>query len=61
MKGYFAFPKAPALVKIHHQIVLCHIQDTRCWWWGAYPSAEVYSTAPVNWAIVNRCITKNFY
>ena len=29
MKEYSAFPKAPALVELHHQIVLCHIQDTR--------------------------------
>ena len=29
MKGYSAFPKAPALLELHHQIVLYHIQDTR--------------------------------
>ena len=29
MKGYSAFPKAPALLEPHHQIVLCHIRDTR--------------------------------
>ena len=29
MKGYSAFPKAPALLEPHHQIVYCHIQDTR--------------------------------
>ena len=29
MKGYSKFPKAPALLEPHHQIVLCHIQDTR--------------------------------
>ena len=29
MKGYSAFPKAPVLLEPHHQIVLCHIQDTR--------------------------------
>ena len=52
MKGYSAFPKAPALLEPHHQIVSCHIQDTR--WGGSYSSAEVpsvYSTAPANWAI----------
>ena len=27
MKGYFAFPKAPALLESCHQIK-CHIQDT---------------------------------
>ena len=31
MKGYSVFPKAPALLKTHQQIVLCHIQDLR---WG---------------------------
>ena len=30
MKGYSTFPKAPALVKPHHQIVKCHILDIRC-------------------------------
>ena len=50
MKGYSAFPKAPASLENHHQIVLCHIQDTH---WGSYPSAEVqlvYSTALADWA-----------
>ena len=32
MKGYSAFPKAPALLKPHHQIVECYIQDSR---WGS--------------------------
>ena len=32
MKGFSAFPKAPALLEPHHQIVYCHIQDTH--WWG---------------------------
>ena len=31
MKGYSAFPKAPALLEPHHQIVLCPNQDTH---WG---------------------------
>ena len=35
MKGYSAFPKAPALLEPHHQIVYCHIQDTR--WGGGLP------------------------
>ena len=35
MKGYSAFPKAPALLEPHHQIVKCHIQDTR--WGGLTP------------------------
>ena len=26
--GYSAFPIAPALLKSHHPIILCHIQDT---------------------------------
>ena len=52
MKGYSAFPKDPALLELHHWIVLCHIQDTR-WGMESYPSAEkqsVYSTAPPDWA-----------
>ena len=47
MKGCSAFPKAPASLETHHQIVYCHIQDT--YWWVSYPSAEVqsvYFTAP---------------
>ena len=31
IKGYFLFPKALTLLECHHQIVYCHIQDTR---WG---------------------------
>ena len=31
MKGYSAFPKALALLELHHQIVQCHILDTT---WG---------------------------
>ena len=48
MKGYSTFPKAPALLEPHYQIVLCHIQDTR--WWGLTPLQSVYSTAPADWA-----------
>ena len=29
MKGYSAFPKAPTSLEPHHQIILCHKQDTR--------------------------------
>ena len=50
MKGCTALPKAPALLKTHHQR---HMQDTL---WGGYTSAGVqlvYSTAPANWAIQN--------
>ena len=50
MKRYSAFPKAPALVEPHHQMVSCHIQDAR---WGVYSSSEmqlVFSIAPADWA-----------
>ena len=52
MKEYSAFPNAPASLKPHYQIALCHIQDTRD---GgvSYPAAEVqsvYSTARGDWA-----------
>ena len=52
MKGCTAFPKAPASLEPHHQIVWCHIQGNH--WVGVLPSAEVqsvYSTAPADWAI----------
>ena len=39
IKGYSAFPKAPALLELRHQIVLCHIQDTR-WWGGVLPTLQ---------------------
>ena len=34
MKGFSIFPKAPALLELHHQIVYCHIQDMG---WGVLP------------------------
>ena len=36
-----AFPKAPALLECHNQIVPCHIQDTRSG--ETYFSAEIQS------------------
>ena len=30
IKGYSAFPKAPALLEPHHLIAQCHNQETRC-------------------------------
>ena len=61
MKGYSAFPKAPASLEPHHQIVLCHIQDTLV---GSYPSREmqmVYSTAPANWAIIIINVSSSYH
>ena len=40
MKEYSVFPKAPALLESHHQIVECHIQDTRWWEVLFYRSAD---------------------
>ena len=57
MKEYFAFPKALGLLKPHHQIVLCHIQDICLVEY--YPFVEmqsVYSTALADYAI----FLKNF-
>ena len=52
MKGYSAFPKAPALLEPHHQIV---IVISRTLVGGvSYASAKkqsVYSTAQADWAI----------
>ena len=42
MKGYSAFPKAPALLEPHNQIVQCHIQGTRCN--KFYTNAEMQSS-----------------
>ena len=50
MQMYFILPKAPRLEPLH-QMVYCHIKDTR-WWWGSYPSVEIHSvfpTAPADW------------
>ena len=46
-KGYSAFPKAPALLALHHQIVYLIY---RILFGESYPSAEMqlYSTAPGN-------------
>ena len=49
MKWFSAFPKAPAFLEPHHQIVKCHI-TLRLFFWGrgTYTSAEkqlVYSIA----------------
>ena len=49
MKGYSAFPKA--FLQSPHQIVLCHMQYTRCGE-GVLPSVKmqlVYSTAQADW------------
>ena len=40
IKGYSAFPNAPALLEHHHQIVSCHILDTR---WGSLTPLQICS------------------
>ena len=50
MKGCSAFPKAPASLESHHQIIWCHIQDTHSG--ESYSSTggqSVYSTYPTDW------------
>ena len=51
MKWCPAFPKGLVLLEPHHQIVLCHIQDTRCGGGACLPTEKqsVYSAAPVDW------------
>ena len=52
IKGYSAFPKTPALLEPHHQIVR-----------ESYPSADVqsvYSTAPADWAKIMICNNYSF-
>ena len=41
MNVFSSFPKAPALLEPHHQIVWCHFQDTR--WGGGLTSQQRYS------------------
>ena len=52
MKGYSTFPKTPALLKPHHQIVKCYIRDTH--WWGSYRSAGLFLLFLAFWFI---CLT----
>ena len=61
MKGYSTFPKAPALLESHHQIVLNDFQNTH--WGSLTPLQSVYSTAPANWARNYRyvCICRSFW
>ena len=56
MKKYFAFPKTPTLLKPHHQIVLCHIQETllgslsplqKCCWYILWP----HPTGQAQWMV----------
>ena len=47
MKGYSKFPKAPASLEPHNQIVYCQIQHNRLEGVLLY---SVYSTAPPDWA-----------
>ena len=51
MKGCSVYPKSPALLEPHHQIVYSHVRTLVG---GLYPYAEVQSvdsTAPADWAI----------
>ena len=51
MKGYSAFPKAPALLQPHH--LMFSVISRHSLGGGSYPSAEVqsvYSTAAADWA-----------
>ena len=52
MKGYSAFPKAPALLKPHHHNWFVSYPGLLLRW-GSYPSTmvqSVYSTDPTDWA-----------
>ena len=60
MKGFSTFPKAQGF-EPHHQIVLCHIQDTCCGWVlplsrdaiGAY-----YSPRRLRWEGVKKIVVE---
>ena len=49
MKGYSAFPKAPALLEPHYQIISRHNQGTRSYLYAEKQS--VYSVASTDKAI----------
>ena len=57
IKEYSAFPKSPALLEPHYQIVSCHIVISRTLvgvWGGSFSSAGIqllYSTAPADLAM----------
>ena len=67
MKGCSAFPKAPASLEPHHQIVLCHISRTLVEGRESYTSAEmqlVYSTAPADRAnniLICACLQRVYH
>ena len=48
MKGYSTFPKAPALLEPHPQIVLYHIQETHGRGGLTLQRCRLYSTTPAN-------------
>ena len=53
IKAYSAFPKGPALLELHHQIVYCHISMTLIAGEGSYSFVEMllmYSVASAYWA-----------
>ena len=61
VKGYSTFPKAPALLKPHHQIVSCHKQDSlwesltlllRCSWCILQPQP----TGPLSFVVIQNSI-----
>ena len=59
MKGCSAFPKAPASLEPHHQIVVISMTHVGG---GSSPCAEmqlVYCTAPADWAIHLKCFSLN--
>ena len=54
MKEYSEFPKAPALLEIHYQIVLGHVKTLDIWR-DITPSEKqsVSSSAPAKWANID--------
>ena len=48
MKGYSAFPNAPAFLETYHQLVLYYYQDTCLG--ESSEMQSVYSAAPADWA-----------
>ena len=65
MKGYSTFPKVPALLEPHEQIVQCHIKDI-CWGGVFLPLSRdavgvFYSPSQADWDSITRASRTGFF
>ena len=55
MKEYSAFPKAPAVLEHHHQIIVSYPGHSMGFFYSSAEMQSVYSIAPADWAKVSVC------